>query len=130
LRGRKESTPRELFAESEIVRGPRGEFCFLGPGGVKDFFSGIQGKRRALRTDGWKIIFTPRRSEGQFELYDLLRDPGETHNLMQIRPDVGEGMKARLLEWVIAAEQGRREEETVPVTPEMRDRLKAMGYLD
>jgi hypothetical protein len=49
---------------------------------------------------------------------------------MQIRPDVGEGMKARLLEWVIAAEQGRREEETVPVTPEMRDRLKAMGYLD
>jgi arylsulfatase A-like enzyme len=130
LHGQKEAEPREAFAESEIVRGPRGEFSFLGPGGAKDYFSGIQGKRRALRTGGWKIIFTPRRSEGQFELYNLLRDPGETRNLMLIERDVGERLKARLLQWVIAAEQGRRQEETAPVTPEMRDRLKALGYLD
>lgn len=65
----------------------------------------------ALRSEGWKLIHTAagkpplphlRAKDGPFqtperwELYDLENDPGETDNLMGLRPEVAEEMQAKL----------------------------------
>jgi arylsulfatase A-like enzyme len=51
-------------------------------------------RRRAVRTDGWKLIVGP---EGE-ELYDLEADPGEREDLHADRPDRAADLRATLAE--------------------------------
>lgn len=43
--------------------------------------------RRAIRKDGWKLTYTPNAvGKGQWELFDLSSDPGETNDLTTTHP--------------------------------------------
>jgi arylsulfatase A-like enzyme len=81
---------------------------------------------RALRTDRHKIVWY---SDGEVELYDLERDPGELHDLSEQEPALRDELLARLRPWMDADDTGK----AAPF--ESRDddaleRLRALGYID
>ncbi len=47
------------------------------------YVKGVNGKLRGVRTDRWKLIYTPRKGTGMWELFDLEQDPGEEVNLLK-----------------------------------------------
>ena len=104
-------------------------------------------ERKAIRKDGYKYIWIPnlksktkRTYKGlvQHELFDLTNDPGETKNLYSERPELAESMRHALFEELEASielgERMRQQRPEVGETTEMeedvRDALKALGYLD
>lgn len=73
-----------------------------------------------VRTSQWKYIRAPRA-----ELYDLIADPGETHNAVDRHPEVVTRLSA-LVDDVLA-----RESDTAP-TPldaETAERMRSLGYV-
>lgn len=54
--------------------------------------------RAALIDNRWKLL-TTKISDGKFELYDLERDPTESHDLSAARPEVFSRMKQQFLQW-------------------------------
>lgn len=104
-------------------------------------------ERKAIRLDGYKYIWVPNlesktkrtyRGIVQHELFDLTNDPGETKNLYSERPELAESMRHALFgELEASIELGERlrqqRPETGPATEmeeDVRDALKALGYLD
>jgi arylsulfatase A-like enzyme len=83
----------------------------------------------AVRRDDWKLIrrddglwALDRWSKGGFELFDLAADPGESANLAAARPEVLQEISQLL-------PPGWQRPEPIPLTPEDRERLRALGYL-
>ena len=74
----------------------------------------------ALRTPEWKLI------DGR--LYDLRRDPGEATDVAAREPQVVERMTSRRLELLQSRHQPRRQ--PAQINEELRQRLRALGYLD
>ncbi len=81
---------------------------------------------RALRDGRWKYILAPRP-----ELYDLDRDPGERHNLVEQEPVRARAYRAGI-------EQRLRQEQTTlrgqgnataAVPPDLLEKLGALGYV-
>lgn len=54
------------------------------------------GPQQAIRQGNYKLL---KRREGQHRLYDLLQDPGETHDLAAAQPDVVKQLAARYEQW-------------------------------
>jgi arylsulfatase A-like enzyme len=86
---------------------------------------------------GWAIGQGPARSWRREYLFDLESDPGETRNLSgSPGHKVVEGwLRTTLREWVEARRSESRngeppEEEPERLTPEERERLRALGYVD
>jgi arylsulfatase A-like enzyme len=77
---------------------------------------------RALRTGRFKLIDAPRP-----ELYDLAADPGEEHNLYELRPALAAALARRLREREVG------DTRTVPgghaIDPDTAARLAALGYV-
>lgn len=73
-----------------------------------------------VRTSDWKYIQAPRP-----ELYDLVRDPGETTNQYGSRPDVAEELRKRVEEVLKTASPS----ETAPVESEDLEKLRSLGYV-
>jgi arylsulfatase A-like enzyme len=92
----------------------------------KDWLAGI-------RTPQYKFIFGPNNPEIPEELYDLMRDPHETHSLLQEQPVLAGELKAQLLSLREAEHppcdlsriRMNLEEETA-----IRKQLESLGYLD
>lgn len=79
---------------------------------------------RVIRDDRWKYIQAPRP-----ELYDLVRDPDEQHNLAGAERSRAAAMRstlARFLEQERAAQHGTAER-TVPA--ELLEKIGALGYI-
>lgn len=71
----------------------------------------------ALRKGKWKILFVGPaaggRTDGQWQLYDVVADPGETNDLSEVETEV---YRALLEEWdVYVAETGTVWGEAAPV---------------
>ncbi|MBN1825347.1 MAG: sulfatase [Candidatus Eisenbacteria bacterium] len=92
----------------------------------------------SLREGTWKLIHVPESRDrsimrgGEFELYDLARDPKERKDLCAERPEIAARLRERLEEW--SAEWGRGTEgaapgDTVGLDEATRENLRAMGYL-
>ncbi len=82
--------------------------------------------------DGLKLIHDT--EAGQYELYDLRIDPGETDDLAEARPeDVfhGRGMMAdHEVRTAAAADQLGRSATSVELDPGAREQLRELGYVD
>jgi arylsulfatase A-like enzyme len=83
--------------------------------------------RTALYEDGWKLI---RSSDAANELYDLRADPGETANRIADQPDRAQRMLARIERETSAREYRGPWPEIAAPSPEERDALRALGYVD
>jgi arylsulfatase A-like enzyme len=78
-----------------------------------------------VRLPPWKYVDSP--EIGLVELYDLRADPGELSNLVEERPDVAAELAARLESWLATTE--RRETSDAELSPERREALRALGYV-
>jgi arylsulfatase A-like enzyme len=98
----------------------------------------------SLRTARWHYIYNPlgytspatrpddRGDEGLFriarhELYDIVADPKESINLVEEHPDVAAELRGRLRAWI---QEEVSAYEPPELTPEVREELEALGYLD
>jgi arylsulfatase A-like enzyme len=90
------------------------------------------GKQWGLRTDSWKLRIDFK--DGSRRLYDVVNDPEERTDVLEVHPDVGEE-----LETILLAEIQRREgqlpsgeEEASPfegLDRQTIERLRALGYV-
>jgi choline-sulfatase len=83
----------------------------------------VKGDKYGLRAGRWKYIEA--REEDSYELFDLLADPAESHNLRPSDPEQAALMSRRLGAWTSRAPNLP----ALPVTPEDAERLRAMGYV-
>jgi arylsulfatase A-like enzyme len=85
----------------------------------------VRGEKFGVRVGRWKLIDGP--EEGTRELFDLAADPGERENRAADAPEVAAELAARLAAW----RAGRVGEATpLAITPEERERLRALGYTE
>jgi len=73
-----------------------------------------------MRTSQWKYVRAPRS-----ELYDLVRDPGELHNVLEAHAEIAADLSARVDE-ALAAEGGQAPSRLDERTAEQ---LRALGYV-
>jgi arylsulfatase A-like enzyme len=80
----------------------------------------------AIRTDEYKFTWA---SDGLHELYDLRSDPGETHNVVDDRPDVASALAAQLSPHIdrLTADDTAEQPEFGGAVAE---RLRSLGYLE
>ena len=82
---------------------------------------------------GWSGIYALRDSRFKFidaptpELYDLATDPLELHNIVHERPAVAAAMRRRVR--AIAASNSSAPTLSGEVSPDIRERLAALGYV-
>jgi len=78
----------------------------------------------SLRDDRYKLIEAP-----EPELYDLVADPGEAHNIIAARPKIADGLRAHLQE--LRKEVGSDAGDGAPtaVDGEAAERLRSLGYV-
>jgi len=74
--------------------------------------------------DGWKYIHAPRA-----ELFDLNRDPDETHNLIDEEVDRARVLEAELEDLIAAAVNPGDLDGELEMTDEARRRLESLGYV-
>jgi len=109
LRGGREETPRDLYAEVHHAS--------------RDHL-GRDARMFALVQDDWKYVHRP--ESGRHELYDLSSDPGETDNLFARGQARALELRKRLRALGALAEY-RADAEQMP--PEELDALRELGYL-
>lgn len=82
------------------------------------------GKLRAIRERGFKYIKAPRP-----ELYDLGRDPGETRNLVEERPEIARDLDGRLSRMEDDLERAGASGASQAVDAETLRKLQSLGYV-
>ncbi len=74
-----------------------------------------------------KLIYTPKRSEAKFELYDLDKDPHELENLIATRVKEGNDLKKVLFEWL--SKNDNFKEVLEGLDEKTREILKSLHYI-
>jgi arylsulfatase len=87
----------------------------------KDFIQGWETHgRAAVRKGDWKIVFIPKpKGPERWQLYNLVSDPGEVHDLSEQHPD-------RLKELIKLWDQYVLETGVVPLAPDLGNFIAAM----
>src|SRR5712692_2762577 len=78
---------------------------------------------RGAETANYHFIDAPKP-----ELYDLVKDPGETQNLYPEKKAVAEEMRARLAAMIRQYSAGQELAEKTGLDPALMERLKSLGY--
>ena len=78
---------------------------------------------RSLRRGSFKYIEAPRA-----ELYDLVHDPGESHNLFQEKKSVASSFHERLLSLLSRYSSSQEAEMAQALSPDVVERLNSLGY--
>src|SRR5947199_1950917 len=78
---------------------------------------------RGVETENYHFIDAPKP-----ELYDLRKDPGETHNLFAEKKAVTEEMRVRLAKLIQQYTAGQELAEKTGLDPVLMERLKSLGY--
>jgi arylsulfatase A-like enzyme/Flp pilus assembly protein TadD len=103
---KKEAESRNLYAETFL---PRLHFNWS--------------ELRSVETENLHFIDAPKP-----ELYDLTKDPGETHNLYNEKQAVAEEMRARLSKLIRDYSSSQELAEKTGLDPALMERLKSLGY--
>ena len=76
---------------------------------LKDEFQPLvlETKERCLRTQKWKLVFTPGETYNILRLYDLEKDPHCEHNVSLLYPKVFATMEQHLREWIYEKKESR-----------------------
>lgn len=112
---------------SRLCFGETGENYF--PQNTRREVPGIKGKWRWLRDEQFKMVYVPHEQTEEWRLFDLKTDPGETKDVASQYPEVTAKMKGQLLQWIKEDAMSNHSIES-PLSPEARDELKALGYVD
>ena len=67
------------------------------------YVKGVNGKLRGIRTPDWKLIYTPKKGKGKWELFHLKEDPEELTNLIttgEAPKDVTNALLNELRKWM------------------------------
>jgi arylsulfatase len=98
----------------------------------RDFMLSQANDKVAIMNDKWKYIANLDDSQNvkMVELYDLVNDPRELHNLAQEEIEIKKVMQARLLNYLKHSKTRKLEMKMDNITPELRNRLKALGYIN
>jgi arylsulfatase A-like enzyme len=83
---------------------------------------------RSLRTEQWKVIRDE--ATGRDRIYDLEEDPGEERDLSDAPSDAARRARDELARWIETLVPPSRPADAGPLTPEERERIRALGYLD
>ncbi len=75
------------------------------------------GSQFGVRVERWKYV-----------VFDLREDPGEQHDRYQDRPEIARELDARIAAWRAGAR--RLPAEPSAVSPEDRERLRELGYVE
>jgi len=109
-----------LFAESD--------YQLIHAANPRFFLSGVRGRWSSARGGSSKLIRIPRREGDLHEFYNLFSDPGEERNLPTVgSPQAGELL--RDLEGWVDYQEGAGESTGQSLSPEQRERLHSLGYL-
>lgn len=89
---------------------------------------GVHGKWRWVRSGRFKLFYIPRLSgHPDWVLYDLEEDPGETSDAGARFPSIRDELRKRLEAWIA---QDVRPERDYHISPETREQLRSLGYLN
>lgn len=93
-----------------------------------DEFGPKAATKKAVVTQRHKLILTE--PDGREELYDLLEDPGERHDLAAQKPALVAALRNRLEEMESRTRAADREyAPPVPISKEQAEELRALGYV-
>lgn len=90
--------------------------------------SGPAGKWRAVISGDHKLIHVPGSPDREWELYDVVTDPGETKNLVEMRPGLREELSAPMAEWEALID--RQSSHHADVDSEAARLLRSLGYIN
>ncbi|MCK4496440.1 MAG: hypothetical protein KAU91_08830, partial [Candidatus Aminicenantes bacterium] len=110
---------RHAFSESDYIN--------FGNLNNRGFIEGNRGKHVSMRKDGMKLIYVPQRPEGEFELYDLAKDPLELSNLIEEKPEIAKEMKKALFKWMVKQMKSKSKKEKL--NEEARKILESLHYI-
>ena len=82
---------------------------------------------KAIITSEWKYIYNYKDKSEQ--LFNLKADPLELNNYIDRDPMQGKLLKSRLFEWVSTAKKYPPTRHQAKLTPEEKEKLKALGYV-
>ncbi len=89
---------------------------------------GVAGKWRWLRRGRYKIVFVPHATApAEWKLYDLETDPGELRDAGDATPEIRERLRSELSAWMA---EDRQPERDYHISPETRDQLRSLGYVN
>ena len=86
-----------------------------------------KGTLKAIVSPPWKYIYNCRDKTG--ELYNLMSDPLELHDRAGEQTDERDKLQGRLLRWAETARRYSTSHYGVELSPEEREKLKGLGYL-
>jgi arylsulfatase A-like enzyme len=110
-------------ASLESLISGKGNFSHYAIGAWKNEFENFM----SIRTNEWKFIYD---FNNQTEkLYNLKEDPKETKNVVNEEPEIAENLKLKLSRWMSKAWEKLSEPEKAEISEEMKEKLKALGYL-
>jgi arylsulfatase A-like enzyme len=98
-------------------------------------------RKRSVRGERYKLIWSEEQQAtplfwpdpAGLELYDLLEDPGERHDLALERPDLVEPLRLALESWLEESTRlgaGRSPGSPVELSPAERELLRRLGYVE
>jgi arylsulfatase A-like enzyme len=85
------------------------------------------GEFRAIIEYPWKYIHSFQSGLGM--LFNLSSDPGEKKDLSSVEKELAESMKKRLLEWTASKTPRYPAGARIQLSPEEKQKLRAMGYM-
>jgi len=92
-----------------------------------------------IRTDRWKLVNDSGVQKDRFKLFDLHNDPAEQINLVGWGLEIENKLKRKLNEKIemsmelredLLLHDGERDDKEVLLTPEEKEKLRALGYLE
>jgi arylsulfatase A-like enzyme len=83
---------------------------------------------KTIRTDRFKLIWA---SDGRHELYDVVADPDESINLLEVCLEEAECLQDRLFDFIDSIEYtGETTEEDIEMDRVLEQHLRDLGYID